>query len=81
MEKPKNKSETVKLSSIQLNPKNPRQISEKNMEKLVKSVEGFKKMLEIRPIIYDEAGIILGGNMRYLALQKLGYTEVPKGMD
>lgn len=68
----------IKLSQIKPNPDNPRQISEKNMEKLKKSIQDFKKMLEIRPIIYDENNIILGGNMRYQALLKLGYKEAPE---
>jgi len=68
----------VKLSEIKLNPNNPRRISEQAMNRLVKSVEEFSRMLELRPIVYDETGTILGGNMRYLALKKLGYTEIPE---
>ena len=34
-------------------------------------------MMELRPIIVDEKGIILGGNMRYQALKALGYKEIP----
>ena len=34
-------------------------------------------MLELRPIVINENGIILGGNMRYKALVELGYKEVP----
>jgi len=34
-------------------------------------------MLELRPIILDENNIILGGNMRFKALQQLGYKEIP----
>lgn len=34
-------------------------------------------MMELRPIIIDENGIIQGGNMRFRALIELGYTEVP----
>lgn len=68
----------IKLSAIKPNPDNPRQITKDKMEKLCKSVEGFLKMLEIRPIVYDENHIIMGGNMRYAALKKLGYKEVPE---
>jgi len=34
-------------------------------------------MMELRPIVVDDSGIILGGNMRYKALKELGYKEVP----
>lgn len=34
-------------------------------------------MLELRPIIIDDDNVILGGNMRYRALEALGYTEIP----
>ena len=30
-----------------------------------------------RPIVYDENKIIIGGNMRYKAIEKLGMTEIP----
>ena len=33
-------------------------------------------MLKLRPIVVDEQGYILGGNMRYKALVDLGYKEV-----
>lgn len=69
---------TVKLSAINLNPNNPRRISTPDMERLTKSVEGFKKMLKYRPIVYDRDRVIIGGNMRFLALKKLGYKEVPE---
>ncbi len=72
-------TKTIKLSTIKLNPDNPRRISTADMEKLIKSLEGFLKMLPYRPIVYDRDRIIIGGNMRYLALQKLGYKEVPEG--
>ena len=38
----------VKLSEIKLNPDNPRTISKKNMDRLVKSLSDFPEMLEIR---------------------------------
>jgi len=68
----------ISLTKFKLNPDNPRQISEKDMERLKKSIESFTRMLEIRPIVYDENNIILGGNMRFSALQALGYKEVPE---
>jgi len=66
---------TVKLSAIKLNPDNPRRISEKGMDRLVKSLQDFPEMLELREIIVDENNIILGGNMRYRALKQIGEKE------
>jgi len=34
-------------------------------------------MLELRPIVIDDDGTILGGNMRFRALLELGYKELP----
>lgn len=34
-------------------------------------------MLELRPMVVDENNVLLGGNMRYRALQALGYTDIP----
>ena len=65
----------VKLSALKLNPDNPRRIGNKEMEKLVKSLQEFPDMLSIREIVVDETMTILGGNMRYLALKKAGAKE------
>jgi hypothetical protein len=65
----------VKLSEIKLNPDNPRTISKKDMDLLVKSLKDFPEMLKLREIVVDETMTILGGNMRYLALQKSGAKE------
>ena len=34
-------------------------------------------MMELRPMVIDADGTVLGGNMRLKALQELGYTEIP----
>lgn len=68
--------EIVSVSQIQGNKSNPRYIKEKEFKELVASVRNFPKMMEARPIIVDENGIILGGNMRYKAALELGYKEV-----
>ena len=65
----------VKLSEIKLNPDNPRTISKKKMEYLVKSLNDLPDMLQIRPIVVDETMTCLGGNMRTLALRKAGAGE------
>lgn len=69
--------EYKKISEIIPNRENPRKISEKEIERLKKSITEFPEMLELRPIIIDEENLILGGNMRYKALIELGYEEVP----
>jgi len=66
---------TVKLSSIKLNPDNPRRISDKDMDRLVKSLTEFPDMMKLREIVVDETMTVLGGNMRLLALRKIGAKE------
>ena len=67
---------TVKLSEIKLNPDNPRTISTKDMDRLVKSLQEFPEMMEIREVVCDEDYVVIGGNMRTLALRKAGASEV-----
>ena len=67
----------MKITDIKLNEENPRYIKDDRMEKLVTSIKAFPKMMELRPIIVDESGVILGGNMRYRALVDLEYKEIP----
>ena len=62
------KTETVKLSQIQVNGANPRTISNEKFDKLINSVLVLPKMLDIRHIVVDDTMIVLGGNMRYRAL-------------
>lgn len=63
---------------IYINPKNPRFIKDDKFKKLVNSIKDFPKMLELRPIIVNPDGMILGGNMRYRALQQLGWEIKPE---
>ena len=65
----------VKLSTLKPNPNNPRMISKKDMDRLVKSLTDFPEMLEIREIVCDETMTVLGGNMRLQALKKAGAKE------
>lgn len=62
----------LNLNDIKLNEKNPRTINKRQLDKLVESVQEFPEMTELRPIVVDENNTILGGNMRYRAMQKLG---------
>lgn len=61
-------TETIKLTQVSTNEKNPRKISDGNLKKLINSILVFPKMLEFRPIVIDDAMIPLGGNMRIKAL-------------
>lgn len=66
----------VKLSEIKSNPNNPRIIKDDKFKKLVKSIQEFPKMLEIRPIVVNQDMIVLGGNMRLKASKEAGLKEV-----
>jgi 16S rRNA G966 N2-methylase RsmD len=66
----------VKISEIKTNPKNPRLIKDDKFKKLVKSIQDFPKMLELRPIVVDENNIVLGGNMRLKACIEVGLKEI-----
>jgi len=65
----------VKLNEIRLNPDNPRTITKQAMERLVKSLQEFPEMMELREIVVDEMMTVLGGNMRTLALRQAGAEE------
>jgi hypothetical protein len=67
----------IKISDLKKNPNNPRLIKDDKFQKLVKSIENFPKMMELRPIIVNDQNIVLGGNMRLAALKELGYKEIP----
>lgn len=69
----------MKLSEIKPNPVNPRVLRDDKFKKLVKSLRQFPEMMSKRPIVVDEDGMILGGNMRWRALQEIyGKTgEIP----
>jgi len=67
----------MKISEIKENPRNPRKIGEKEFLKLKNSIKRDPKFMELRPIIVDDNGIILGGNQRYNAIKSLGMEEIP----
>ena len=67
----------IKISEIKLNPNNPRLIKDDKFEKLVKSIQDFPEMLDIRPIVVNSDMVILGGNMRFKACKEAGLKEVP----
>jgi hypothetical protein len=65
------------ITQIKPNPNNPRIIKDNKFKQLVKSIQDFPQMLELRPIVIDENNIVLGGNMRLKACQEAGLTDVP----
>lgn len=71
----------IKLNKIKVNDKNPRTITEDKLRRLIESILVFPKMLTIRPIVIDDKGVALGGNMRTRALKeikKLGRDAIPE---
>lgn len=68
-------TKTVRLNKIKLNPDNPRRISDRDMDLLVNSIQQFPDMMKLREIVVDETMTVLGGNMRVLALRKMGIQE------
>jgi len=65
------------ITEIKSNPNNPRFIKDHKFKQLVKSIQEFPQMLELRPIVIDENNIVLGGNMRLKACLEAGLTDVP----
>ena len=80
-------TELMSLSKLELNkgqieglPANPREIANEMLDKLKKSIIECPEMLEYREILaYPHKGklVIIGGNMRYRAMQELGIKEAP----
>ena len=70
------KTKKVSLSTIKVNPNNPRLIKDDKFKKLVQSIKDFPEMLEIRPIVVNDNMIVLGGNMRLKACKEAGLKEV-----
>lgn len=71
------KVEKYKVNDIKLNPNNPRIIKDDKFKKLVKSIQEFPEMLDIRPIVVNSDMVILGGNMRFRACKEAGLKEIP----
>jgi len=66
----------VDIKKVIPNPTNPRIIKDDKFKKLVKSIQEFPQMLELRPIVVDSNMVVLGGNMRLKACQAAGLQEV-----
>lgn len=67
----------MNINLIKINPNNPRVCKDHKFKQLVKSIQDFPQMLELRPIVIDENNIVLGGNMRLKACIEAGLTDVP----
>lgn len=65
------------IKLIKPNPNNPRVIRDAKFKQLVRSIQEFPEMLELRPIVVNEDMITLGGNMRLRACIEAGLTDVP----
>ncbi|MEO6043371.1 MAG: ParB N-terminal domain-containing protein, partial [Tepidiformaceae bacterium] len=58
-------------------PWNPRTIKDERFENLCRSIEVDPEFLWMRPVIARTNGDIAGGNMRFRAAVRLGWTEIP----
>lgn len=65
------------IGQIKSNPNNPRVIKDDKFKKLVASIKDLPQMLELRPIVCNSDGVVLGGNMRLKACKEAGLKEVP----
>lgn len=78
---------SLPLDALELNtgqidglPCNPRNITEAKMEMLKKDIQQYPEMLKLRGLLvypHDDKYVIIGGNMRYTAMQELGFTTAP----
>ena len=66
----------VKIAEVIANPNNPRLIKDDKFKKLVKSIQEFPDMLNVRPIVVNKDMIVLGGNMRLKAIKEAGIKEI-----
>lgn len=69
----------MKLKAEQIIPniQNPRYIKDEAFQKLVQSLKDFPEMADVRPLVVNKDYLILGGNMRFKAMQQAGWKEIP----
>lgn len=67
----------LKAEQIVPNIENPRYIKDENFRKLVQSLKDFPEMADVRPLVVNKEYVILGGNMRFKAMQQAGWKEMP----
>jgi ParB-like chromosome segregation protein Spo0J len=71
------KTVVTPIAQIKANPNNPRIIKDDKFHKLVKSIQEFPEMLNLRPIVVNADSVVLGGNMRLKACKEAGLKQVP----
>lgn len=69
-------TETIKLTQVSVNDRNPRTISDEQLHRLVVSLLVFPAMQSLRPIVVDKTNKALGGNMRYRALTAIASMTI-----
>ena len=69
--------QNVPINTVKTNPNNPRIIKDDKFAKLVKSINEFPQMLNLRPIVVNDDMVVLGGNMRLKACKEAGLKEIP----
>ncbi len=67
----------MNVNDIRFNENNPRKIGKEKFKKLVKSIKKFPEMLNLRPIVINSQGVVIGGNMRLKACIEAGLKDVP----
>jgi hypothetical protein len=60
------------LSNLRLWENNPRKLDDADFERLKRQVQNLG---QYKPLIVTEDGVIIGGNMRFRAMEALGFTE------
>jgi len=67
----------VPLKKLHPAPWNPRTLKDARFQNLCRSIEADPGLLDLRPILATKDGTIYAGNMRYRAVQHLGWADVP----
>jgi len=73
------KTERLNLNICDINPntENPRTITDLQLSRLIRSLKEMPEMIELRPLVVNESNVVLGGNMRLKALEKMGREQIP----
>lgn len=67
------RTETIKISKLQLDPTNARKHSDKNLEAIESSLKLFGQR---KPIVVTGANIVIAGNGTLEAAKSLGWSEI-----
>lgn len=67
----------VPVADLHQSPDNPRRISERDFERLRKSIRDDPAFMSMRPVLARPDGSVYAGNMRLEAAKAEGWTEVP----